>query len=119
MTLKLILMALMMVESTMGRHMVNRRNPQCVGWLSMKPCVVRDVNRIIGEKRYTLADRYDYDKSIEIATVYVYHYCPEGCTWRDVARLWHYGPVGRRWKHKDEAEYLSKIQKVLGKELAK
>ncbi len=126
MTLKLILLALMIVESSMGRDMVNHAN-SCRGWLQMKVCFVKDCNRILREHgetlRYSLADRYDKRYSLEMAAIAVEHYLSPGeyrripailadtrYNWRDVARLIHYGHGGMGLEHDDEAQYLGRVE---------
>ncbi len=123
------MLALMAVESSMGRDMVNKRN-SCRGWLQMKPSFVRDVNRILREHgetlRYGMGDRYDKQLCLEMAAIAVEHYLSPGeyrpipailagtrYKWRDVARLIHYGHSGMGWKHEDEALYLGRVEDVL------
>ena len=40
------------------------------------PVYIEDANRIVGEDRYKLSDRYDKDTSIEIFNVIQDHYNP-------------------------------------------
>jgi len=40
-----------------------------VGWLQITPIMVDDANRILGHKRFTLADRYSVDRSVDIWNV--------------------------------------------------
>ena len=47
---------------------------QAVGILQIHPIMVRDVNRILGKRRYRLHDRGDVRKSYGIAAVYLHHY---------------------------------------------
>lgn len=51
------------VESTYNPAAVNG---DCVGYLQISPIMVREVNRLLGEERYTLNDRWDKNKSIEM-----------------------------------------------------
>lgn len=66
---------------------------QAVGILQIHPIMVADVNRIIGERRYTLADRRDVRKSVEMFVLYVLHYWPDGGP-EQWARGWNGGPDG-------------------------
>lgn len=67
--------ALIYVESKGDRMAVGSRND--VGVLQITPIMLEDANRIVGEERYTLDDRKDRDKSIEIFNIIQNHYNPE------------------------------------------
>tara|TARA_B100001564_G_scaffold26903_1_gene19947 strand:+ start:1317 stop:1871 length:555 start_codon:yes stop_codon:yes gene_type:complete len=67
-----------------------------VGCLQIRPCMVFDVNRILKKQnktiQYTLTDRWNRDKSIEMFYVYCNYYnltTPEA-----MARSWNGGPRG-------------------------
>lgn len=47
-----------------------------VGILQITPIYVKDVNRILGEERYTLAERADTEKSLEMFEILQSHYNP-------------------------------------------
>lgn len=47
-----------------------------VGILQITPIYVKDVNRILGEDRYTLAERTDTEKSLEMFEILQGHYNP-------------------------------------------
>jgi len=69
---------------------------QAVGCLQIWPGVVDDVNRISG-KKYKLSDRLSRTKSIEMAKIYLSHYCNtkrlgRTPTAEDYARCWNGGP---------------------------
>jgi len=66
-----------------------------VGILQIQPVMVAEVNRIVGERRYTLADRWDVRKSVEMFCVYSLHHWPDG-TPEQWARGWNGGPAGPR-----------------------
>jgi hypothetical protein len=59
------------------------------------PCVIDDVNRILGRKKYSYADRMDPVKSFEVFCIYVRYYAPDGGPdqW---CRIWNGGPKGPR-----------------------
>lgn len=59
--------ALIYVESEGKPNAVGKTND--VGILQITPIYVREVNRILGEERFTLEDRVDVDKSLEMFTV--------------------------------------------------
>jgi len=66
---------------------------RAAGILQIQPVMVAEVNRIVGETRYTLADRLDVRRSVEMFCVYSLHYWPEG-TSEQWARGWNGGPDG-------------------------
>jgi hypothetical protein len=70
MVTKILLLALIMVESHGDNHAINGN---AVGCLQITPVVVKDVNRIAGTK-FTLQDRLDRQKSMEMAELYLKHY---------------------------------------------
>ena len=83
---------------------------KAVGLLQIHPIMVREVNRILGEKTYTYNDRYDPEKSIEMFEIYQSHYNPD----KDLelaVRLWNGGPHHRRYKKKVD-KYIEKINNV-------
>lgn len=47
-----------------------------VGVLQITPVIVRDVNRILGENKYTLSDRTSVLKSVEMFNIIQNHYNP-------------------------------------------
>ena len=63
--------AIAFVEST---NNPKAKNGQSVGLLQITPIYVAECNRILGEERYTLADREDSVKSIEMFNVYNDYY---------------------------------------------
>jgi hypothetical protein len=63
--------AIAFVEST---NNPKAKNGQSVGLLQITPIYVAECNRILGENKYTLADREDSVKSIEMFKIYTqYH----------------------------------------------
>lgn len=68
---------------------------RAVGILQIHPIMVEDVNRIVGQQRYSLADRRDVRKSVEMFVVYCLHYWPNGGP-EQWARGWNGGPDGPR-----------------------
>ncbi len=103
-----VLPAIEMVESS-GRANAVGDGGKAVGILQIRPVMVEDVNRILGEDRYTLADRLDPAKSREMFRVYSDHYAKCGDA-EKVARNWNGGPRGHRkaatlayWRKVDQA----------------
>ena len=66
--------ALIQVESEGKADAVGKTND--VGILQITPIYVKDVNRILGEDRYTLAERTDTEKSLEMFEILQGHYNP-------------------------------------------
>ena len=64
--------ALIQVESEGKADAVGKTND--VGILQITPIYVKDVNRILGEKRYTLSCRTDKRKSLEMFEILQNHY---------------------------------------------
>ena len=66
-----------------------------VGYLQISPVLVKDCNRILGQKgskkRYTLNDRYNKQKSIEMFITIQSFYNPRNSIERAI-RLWNGGP---------------------------
>lgn len=67
--------ALIQVESNGRADAVGKTND--VGILQITPIYVKDVNRIIGEERYTLSCRTNVEKSLEMFRIYQDHYNPD------------------------------------------
>lgn len=67
--------ALIHVESRGDITAVGTQND--VGVLQITPIMIEDANRIVGESRYTLGDRTDRNKSIEIFNIIQDHYNPD------------------------------------------
>lgn len=66
---------------------------KAVGILQIHPIMVADVNRIVGGPLYSLADRRDVLKSVEMFVIYCLHYWPNGGP-EQWARGWNGGPDG-------------------------
>ena len=70
----IFIQALIQVESEGKSNAVGKTND--VGILQITPIYVKDVNRILGEERYTLAERTDIEKSLEMFEILQNHYNP-------------------------------------------
>ncbi len=104
-----LIAAIEMVESG-GKADAVGDGGKAVGILQIQPVMVEDVNRILGEDRFTLADRLDAAKSREIFKVYTDHYSA-GRTDDVKARRWNGGPRGDR--KAATLTYWHKVQKHL------
>ena len=102
-------------DSAIGdRHLVGN---EAVGALQIRPIMVREVNRILkiqkSDKLFTLKDRFDRNKSIEMFYVWKnYHH-------RDsevevIARNWNGGPKGFRLNR--TVKYWNKVENQLNQE---
>lgn len=84
--------ALIFVESEGKPNAVGKTND--VGILQITPIYVREVNRILGEERYTLEDRVDVDKSLEMFAILQEYHNPD----RDIDRAIHlHNPGAGQW----------------------
>lgn len=86
------LLAVAMVESG-GDPCAIGDGGRAVGILQIHPIMVEDVNRIVGGPLYTLADRRDVRRSVEMFAIYCLHYWPHGGP-EQWARGWNGGPDG-------------------------
>lgn len=80
---------LILIESS-GDSMAIGDGGKAVGILQIHPIMVREVNRILGEDRYSYQDRYSVSKSIEMFNIFQDKYNPD----RDLelaAKLWNGG----------------------------
>ena len=108
-----VIAALIMVESSGNPKAVSGDQ---IGVLQIRPCMVKDVNRISG-KHYTHKDAFSKEKSIEMCKIYFTFY---GKVYKKrtgkepsneiLARMWNSGP-SINWKATDN--YWRKVQKHL------
>lgn len=102
-------------DSAIGdRHLVGN---EAVGVLQIRPIMVREVNRILkiqkSNKRFTLKDRFERDKSIEMFYIWKnYHH--KDSEPEVIARNWNGGPKG--YKLNRTVKYWNKIEKQLNNE---
>ena len=66
---ELMLLAFMIKESSNGVNTYNE-SEDAVGYLQIRPIMVKEVNLLVGYEKYTLEDRWDKQKSIEMFTDY-------------------------------------------------
>ena len=107
-------MLLIIVESG-GDASAIGDNGAAVGCLQIHKIVVDDVNRVY-DTSFVYADRYDRAKSIELAKLYLKHYCTEKRlgrqpTVQDAARIWNGGPNG--YKKKATLPYWRKVKQQI------
>lgn len=108
--------ALIWVESR-GKEDAYCKREDAVGVLQIRPIMVKEVNRILGligsTNIYTLEDRWNRDKSIEMFNV-VASYYHETSSYEKIARCWNGGPKGLQ--KKQTQKYWRKVQKRLHKD---
>ena len=85
-----------------------------VGVLQIRPIMVREVNRILkqkkSDKKFKLKDRFSRDKSVEMFMVWKnFHHPNDG--FEKIARNWNGGPNGYRFKRTEY--YWNKVRKQL------
>lgn len=90
---------------------------KAIGILQIHACVIVDVNRVHGTS-FTLADRENPDKSLDIAYLYLSHWgksyqrktgnAPKTET---LSRIWNGGPNG--WKKEATVKYWNKVNNQL------
>lgn len=96
-TLQERLNAIIWVESgNDGAGMYNRNEPLAKGILSQWPIFVRDVNKILGYEKYSLDDRLDSDKAIEMFFIYQRYYNPD-LDFEKMCKIQCGGPDGYKW----------------------
>jgi len=87
-----LLNAVMAVESNFDSMAYNSKE-NAAGVLQIRPIMVREVNRLLGEDKYTLKDRWSKAKSIEMFNVLRSHL--KGATDEEIARTWNGGYNGK------------------------
>jgi soluble lytic murein transglycosylase-like protein len=87
-----LLNAVMAVESNFDTMAYNSKE-NAVGVLQIRPIMVREVNRLLGEDKYTLKDRWSKAKSIEMFNVIRSHL--KGASDEEIARTWNGGYNGK------------------------
>ena len=86
-----VINAIAMVESQ-GHPKAVSKNGLYVGYLQISEILVRECNRIAGYKKYTYADRYDKQKSINMFIDYQEFHNKTG-NMEKAIRLWNSGDV--------------------------
>ena len=82
-------------------YVESRNNPnawnksEACGVLQIRPIMIKDVNRILKRNQYTLNDRWNKTKSIQIFYIIQKYYSPNGTPER-IARVWNGGPNGHK-----------------------
>ena len=102
--------AIAKVESG-GNPKAFNKNGNCAGYLQITPVVVKDCNQILKRKKvnkkYTLKDRFDKQKSIEMFVIYQNAHNPSGNIEKAI-RIWNGGP---NYSVKATNKYYKKVMK--------
>jgi soluble lytic murein transglycosylase-like protein len=101
-----LLMAVMAVESNFDTMAYNAKE-DAVGVLQIRPIMVREVNRLLGEDKYTLKDRWSKAKSIEMFNILRSHL--KGASDEQIARTWNGGYNGKNIP--ETLQYWNKVKK--------
>lgn len=83
-----LIKAIIAVES---KGNVKARNGRCAGILQIMPIAVKQCNALQKKRHYTLSDRYNKQRSIEMFTIIQKRYNPEGNIEKAI-RIWNGGP---------------------------
>jgi len=110
-----LIYSMIQVESK-GDPSAFAKGENAAGILQIRPIMVNEVNRLLhkfdSDKFYTLEDRWDEDKSIEMFYV-IYNYYHKDSSYEEIARCWNGGPKGLQ--KKQTKRYWKKVQKELVK----
>ena len=108
--------ALIYVESKGNDSAVGDRHlgTPSIGVLQIRPIMVREANRILkiqgSSKRFTLKDRFNREKSIEIFMIWKNYHHPDS-DFETIARNWNGGPNG--YKSSKTVNYWNKVKNKL------
>ena len=102
-----VIEAIAIVESEGNPKRVSR-NGLYVGYLQISEILVRECNRIAGYKKYTYADRYDKQKSINMFIDYQEFHNKTG-NMEKAIRLWNSGDVNCMMRKARTEGYYKKV----------
>ena len=102
-----VIEAIAMVESEGNPTRVSR-NGLYVGYLQISEILVRECNRIAGYKKYTYADRYDKQKSINMFIDYQEFHNKTG-NMEKAIRLWNSGDANCMMRKARTEGYYKKV----------
>ena len=111
-----LLSSIITVESN-GRVDAVGDGGKAIGILQIHACVIVDVNRVHGTS-FSLDDRENPDKSLDIAYLYLSHWgksyqrkTGNAPTTETLSRIWNGGPNG--WKKEATVKYWNKVNNQL------
>lgn len=112
--LERIMDAIIKTESQ-GNPKTHNRKGNCAGILQITPIFVKEANNILKKrgikKRYTLADRFNVEKSKEMFFIIQGHFNPSANTEKAI-RLWNGGPYYKKAKTQ---KYYNKVMRNMKK----
>ena len=96
-----LISAIITVESRGDVNAVSK-NGKCCGVLQITPILVKEVNNILGQEKYTLQDRFDKEKSIEMFYIIQDKHNPSHNLRRAISLWnkseWYYNKVMKHYK---------------------
>jgi len=95
MTIIKLIMILISIESGGNPNVPAGDGGKAVGILQIHPIMVRECNRIAGEKRWTLRSRRSPAASKRMCALFIAHHRKRGHSWRSIAEGWNSGVPGR------------------------
>ena len=108
-----VIYAISQVESG-GNPKAHNPNGDCAGLLQIMPCLVKECNRILktqgSEKRFTMKDRYNPDKSKEMFVIMQNQYNKEHNTEKAI-KCWNSG-FSKGWQ-KRSIRYYNKVMSYM------
>jgi soluble lytic murein transglycosylase-like protein len=87
-----LIAAIIQVESG-GNTLAYNSKEDAVGCLQIRPIMVREVNRLVGNDSFTLSDRWSKVKSIQMFNILRSHL--KSATDEEIARTWNGGYNGK------------------------
>ena len=114
-TMKAELLAALIAVESGGNDLARGRHGE-LGALQVRPCVVKDVNRVVGGN-YRWSEMTNRVTATRVARAYLDHWgSPSRLgrkpTDRDLARVWHGGPNG--WKRRQTLVYWNRVKARMG-----
>ena len=100
--------AIMQVESG-GDTLAHNLAEDAVGCLQIRPIMVREINRLLGEDSFKISDRWSKAKSIEMFNILRSNL--KGASDEKIARVWNGGHNGH--KKQNTIKYWEKVRKNL------
>jgi len=101
-----LIAAIIQVESG-GDTLAYNSKEDAVGCLQIRPIMVREVNRLVGKDSFTLDDRWNKAKSIQMFNILRSHL--KEASNEKIARVWNGGYNGH--KKQNTIKYWNKVRK--------
>jgi hypothetical protein len=106
-----------MYAESRGKDNAYNKSSDAAGCLQIRPVMLKEINRILenigSDERYSLEDRFDRKKSIEMFTIWrLYHH--QGHSYEVISRNWNGGTNG--YLMEETIGYWNKIKQRLKNE---